>query len=167
MSLRATKNMERTPLGYLKCINQGLGDEKRVSATYAPLQFSPGDMGVSVIGPEFEVVKLDSVLDGVIPVFDRLDGGKLGGRSNDICSPVLSPISACPVSSVSSGHLSCFRMGIGEDKRVSAIYSPAKVMGDRDLLCMGPMHEDYNPGCSESGSFQASACLEGGVKRGG
>ena len=53
--------------------------EKHVSATYVPLQFSLGDMGVSVIGSEFEVVKLDSVLDGVIPVFDCLDGDKLNG----------------------------------------------------------------------------------------
>ena len=44
-----------------------------------PLQFSSGDMGVSVLDPKIEVVKLDSVLDGVIPVFERLDGGKLGG----------------------------------------------------------------------------------------
>ena len=135
--------------------------------TYAPLQFSPGDMGVSVLGLEIEVVKLDSVLDGVIPVFYRLDGGKLNGRSNDICSPMLSPISAFPIGYVPSGHFSCFRMGIGEDKRVSAIYSPTKVMGYRDLLCLGPMHEDYNPGCLESGSYHASSCLDGGVKRGG
>ena len=80
---------------------------------------------------------------------------------------MLSPISTCPVGSVPSGHLSCFRKGFGEDKQVSMIYSPAKVMGDRDLLCMGPLHEDFNPGCSEIGSFQVSSCLEGRVKRDG
>ena len=126
---------------------------------------------MSVLGPEHDAVKLDSDMDGVNSVFDRLDGGNLGGRYtcldlNDNCSPMLSPLSAGPVDSVPSGHLSCFRKGFGEDKRVSAIYSPAKVMGDRDLLSMGPMHEDFNPGCSEIGSFHVSSCLDGGVKSG-
>ena len=100
--------------------------EKRVSATYVPLQFSLGDMGVSVLGPKLDDVKLDSDMDGVNSVFDRLDGGNLGGRYtcldlNDNCSPILSPLSAGLVGSVPSGHLSCFRKGFGEDKRVWAI----------------------------------------------
>ena len=165
MSLRATKSLARNPPGCLNCIKQGIGVEKRVSATYVPMQFNLGDMGY-VLGPEIDNVKLAPVLDGVIFAVDRLDGGNLGGQSNcdlnDIFLPVLSPLYACPIGSIPMGHLSCFQNGFGEDKRVSAIYSPVKVMGDRDLLCMGPKHED----CSNIG-FQVSSCLDGGVKRGG
>ena len=57
MSLRATKTLACTPLGCLNCIKQGLGVEKRVSATYVPLQFNLGDMG-SVLGPELITLNL-------------------------------------------------------------------------------------------------------------
>ena len=43
MSLRAVKTLARTPPGHLQCIKQGDGVEKRLSASYLPLNL--GDLG--------------------------------------------------------------------------------------------------------------------------
>ena len=84
---------------------------------------------------------LDDSLDKVTSPMDCLDGGSLGGCSN---LSRLKPFYPCPVVSAPVGHLSVSRMGFGEDKRVSAVYSPGKVMGDRDFSCLGSQHEDYS-----------------------
>ena len=71
MSLRTTKTLARTPPGHLHCIKQGIGVEKRLSATYMPLQFNLGESGFA-LSP-------DENLDKFFPSVDCLDGGSMGG----------------------------------------------------------------------------------------
>ena len=144
MSLRATKNLTRTPPGHLHCIKQGIGVEKRLSATYMPLQF--------ILGEPTSALGLDETLDMVLPSVDCLDGGCMGGRSS---LPLLNPLPSCPVAFVPLGHLACSQKNFGEDKCVPMVYSPGKVLGIRDYLCLGPKDVD----CSDLG-YQVSNCLE-------
>ena len=124
MSLRATKSLACTPPGRLFVSKQDIGVEKRVSATYLP--FKLGDLG-SVLG-------LDDTLDKVISPEGCLDGRNIGGRS----LPRLNPLFPCHIVSAPVGHMSVSRLGFGEDKSVYVVYSPGKVMGDRDFTCCGP-----------------------------
>ena len=144
MSLRATKSLARTPPGHLHCIKQGIGVEKRLSATYMPLQFNLGE-SASAHGQ-------DDNLDKVFSTMDCLDSGSMGGRSS---LPLLNPLSPCPIVSVPLGHLTCSQKNFGEDKCVPVVYSPGKVLGIRDDLCLGPKDVD----CSDLG-YQVSTCLE-------
>ena len=103
-----------------------------------------GDLG-SALGPDDTLVKVSSPMD-------CLDGGRLGGKSNLSC---LNPLFSCPVVPAPVGHLSVSWMGFGEDKRVSVVYSPGKVLGDRDFPCLVSRHEN----CLEN-DIQVSTCLE-------
>ena len=67
----------------------------------------------------------------------------------------MNPIFSCPIVLAPVGLLSISRLGFGEDKRVNVVYSPRKVLGDRDYPCLDPQHED----CLET-DFQVSTCLE-------
>ena len=134
MLLQVMKSMARTLPGRLNIIKQDIGEENWVIATYLPLQFNLGDLGPAL--------ELDDTLDKVISPLDCLVGGSLSGRTN---LSHLNPIHPCPAVSDPVGHMSISRMGFGEDKRVSVVYSPGNVMGDRDFSCLGSQHED----CSE------------------
>ena len=140
MLLRATKSMAHTPPGHLIVTKQDIGVENRVSATYLPLKL--GDLG-SVPG-------LDDTLDKVISHEGCLDGRIIGGRS----LPRMNPLFSCPIVSAPEGHMSVSRLGFGEDKRVSVVYYPGKVLGDREFTCCGPQLED----CSEI--VQVATCME-------
>ena len=128
MSLQAMKSLARTPPGRLIVTKQDIGVENRVSATYFP--FNQGDLG-SVLG-------LNDTLDKVISPEGCLVGGIIGGRS----LPRLNPLFSCPIVSSPEGHMFVSRLGYGEDKHVSVVYSPGMFLGDREFSCCGPQIED-------------------------
>ena len=136
MSLRATKSLARTLPGCLHCFKQDLGVEKRVTTSYVPSLCNLGDLGST---PGLETL-VDSVSDRLKLAVDCLDSD--GRSKTDFSLPKPSPLSACPFVSSPMGHLSCSRLGSGEESRLSAFYSP--------------LWED----CLEIGC-QVSSCLAG------
>ena len=142
MSLQVMKSLARTPPGCLHCIKQDFGVEQRVTATYVPLLCNLGGLG-SAPGPD----TIDPVSDRLKPAVDCLDD-LCGQSKTDFSLHVPSPFSTFPFVSAPMGHLSCSRKGLGQDIRLSVVYSPKQ--------------ED----CLEIG-FQVPSCLDGGLKRGG
>ena len=117
MSLRAIKSLARTPPGHLQCSKQGIGVEKRLSATYLP--FNLGDSGT--------VIGRDDHLDKVSSPLECLDDAGLGGRL------LPNPFLPCPVVSDPVGRPHCSQLNIGEDLSAVGDYSFKMVLGLRDV----------------------------------
>ena len=118
MSLRAIKSLACTPPGHLQCSKQGIGAEKRLSATYLP--FNLGVLGTDI--------GRDDHLDIVSPK-EYLDAG-MDGRLLPI------PILPCPAISDPLGRPLCSQLNLGDDLAADGDYSFNMVLGLRDVTSL-------------------------------
>ena len=152
MSLRALKSLARTPPGHLQCSKQGIGVEKRLSATYLP--FNLGDSGT--------VIGRDDHLDKVSSTLECLDDAGMGG------SQLLNPILPYPVVSVPSGRPTVSRLNLGEDLSAAGDYPSRMDLGLRNVSSLNSqmtgncfLVEDESQPSELDLQCQVSQCLGG------
>ena len=114
MSLRALKSLARTPPGHLQCSKQCIGVEKRLSATYLPLNL---DGSGTDIGRDDLLTRVSSQ--------DSLEDAGMGGSllPNPIpCTAVSDPL----------GRPFCSLLNSGDELSADGDYSFKKVLDLRD-----------------------------------